>query len=76
MNTFTSPRRATGPAALGNNPLTSMVMTLDEPEGTHIAGIVAIRDRLAVQLQGGGMDRVLLIDPVTGAVVGHIALAR
>ncbi len=49
---------------------------LDEPAGTHMAGIAAIRDRLAVHLQGGGADRVVLIDPVTGAVVGRLSLAR
>ena len=49
---------------------------LDEPAGTHISGIVALRDRLAVQLQGGGADRVVLVDPATGAVAGHIALTR
>jgi hypothetical protein len=48
---------------------------LDEPVGTHIAGIVAVRDRLAVQLQGGGADRVVLIDPATGAVAGRISLS-
>lgn len=49
---------------------------LDEPVGTHIAGIVAVRERLAVQLQGGGADRIVLIDPATGAVAGRISLAR
>ena len=49
---------------------------LDEPAGTHIGGIVAVRDRLAVQLQGGGADRIVLIDPTTGAVAGRISLAR
>jgi hypothetical protein len=49
---------------------------LDEPAGTRIAGIVAVRDRLAVQLQGGGVDRVVLIDPVTGTLAGQISLAR
>ncbi len=54
----------------------SVASVLDEPAGTHIAGIAAVRDRLAVQLQGGGVDRVVLIDPATGAVAGHISLAR
>jgi hypothetical protein len=47
---------------------------LDEPAGTRIAAIVAAGDRLAVQLQGGGPDRVLLVDPRTGAVVGRVGL--
>ena len=49
---------------------------LDEPPGTRIAGVVAVRERLAVQLQGGGVDRVVLVDPATGAVAGRISLAR
>ena len=32
----------------------SMAAVLDEPDGTRIAGIVAVQDRLALQLQGGG----------------------
>jgi hypothetical protein len=54
----------------------SVSAVLDEPAGTHIAGIAAVRDRLAVQLQGGGADRVVLIDPASGAVSGRISLAR
>jgi hypothetical protein len=49
---------------------------LDEPVGTHIVGIAAIRDQLAVQLQGGGTDRVVLIDPATGMVTGRVLLNR
>ena len=54
----------------------SLAAVLDEPAGTHITGIAAVRDRLAVQLAGGGVDRVVLIDPSTGAVAGRISLAR
>jgi hypothetical protein len=49
---------------------------LDEPMGTRIVGIAAVRDRLAVQLQGGGMDRVVLIDLATGTVAGRVSLSR
>jgi hypothetical protein len=63
---------AGGPIA-GGAPL---ALVLDEPAGTRIAGIAAAGDRLAVQLQGGGADRVVLVDPRSGAVVGRIALAR
>jgi putative heme iron utilization protein len=49
---------------------------LQEPEGTRIAGIAATADRLAVQLQGGGGDRVVLVDPRTGALAGRISLAH
>ncbi|MGD0104065.1 MAG: hypothetical protein ABSC06_08520 [Rhodopila sp.] len=54
----------------------SVAAVLDEPAGTRIAGIAAVRDRLAVQLEGGGLDRVVLIDPATGAVAGRISLGR
>jgi hypothetical protein len=47
---------------------------LDEPAGTRIAGIASAGDRLAVRLQGGGSDRVVLVDPRTGAVAGRIGL--
>ncbi len=52
----------------------SVVAVLDEPAGTRIARVTAAGDRLAVQLQGGGPDRVLLVDPRTGEVVGRIGL--
>ena len=62
---------------LGGGPAAPPVaVTLDEPAGTRIAGIAAAGDRLAVRLQGGGPDRVLLIDPHTGAAAGSIALSR
>ena len=49
---------------------------LDEPQGTRIAGIAAVQDRLAIQLTGGGADRIVLVDPKSGQVAGRIALAR
>ncbi len=52
----------------------SVAVLLDEPGGTRIVRIAQAGDRLAVQLQGGGADRVVLIDPHTGAVVGRIGL--
>jgi hypothetical protein len=70
-------RRSTAPMppAVATLPA-SVAAVLDEPEGTHIAGIAAVRDRLAVQLQGGGADRIVLIDPATGALAGRISLRR
>lgn len=53
-----------------------VALTLDEPAGTHIAGIAATQDRLAVTLQGGGADRVVLVDPRSGVVTGRITLAH
>jgi hypothetical protein len=48
----------------------------DEPAGTRIAGASVAADRVAVQLQGGGPDRVLVIDTRHGSVIARIALAR
>lgn len=66
-------RTMSGPAGL---PEKAFSAVLDEPAGTGIASIASVRDRLAVQLHGGGVDRVLLIDVASGAVVGRISLAR
>jgi hypothetical protein len=60
-------------AAAGGAP---MSLVLNEPAGTRIARIAAVGDRLAVQLQGGGEDRVVLIDSQSGAMVGRITLTR
>jgi uncharacterized membrane protein len=49
---------------------------LDEPAGTRIAGVSALADRLALRLEGGGADRVVVVDLQTGRVVGRAALAR
>ncbi len=67
-----------GPAGVGlaGSPEKPFATLLDEPVGTAIAGIAAVHDRLAVQLHGGGSDRIVLIDPVSGAVVGRVTLAR
>ncbi|HEY5301347.1 MAG TPA: hypothetical protein VIJ55_11785 [Acetobacteraceae bacterium] len=48
---------------------------LHEPAGTRITGLAAIGDALALSLQGGGADRVILIDPRTGETRGRITLA-
>ena len=54
----------------------SVQTTLDEPAGTHIAAVSAAAERLAVQLQGGGPDRVVVLDLRTGRVVARAALAH
>jgi hypothetical protein len=56
--------------------IAEVAMVLDEPDGTRIVGIAALQDRLAVHLQGGGVDRVVLIDAKSGVIGGRIALAR
>ena len=68
-------RRGTSGATLAL-PDTVFATVLDEPPGTAIVGAMAVRDRMAVQLRGGGPDRVLIVDPGTGAVTGRIALQR
>lgn len=52
----------------------SFAVLLEEPAETLIVGIAGAGDRLAVQLRGGGADRVVLVDPRTGAVAGRIGL--
>jgi ABC-type Na+ efflux pump permease subunit len=49
---------------------------LDEPAGTHIVSAAAYGDRLALVLQGGGPDRVVIIDPTTGQSLGRVTLAH
>lgn len=50
--------------------------TLDEPAGTRIASISALPDRLAVQLSGGGPDRVVVIDLRSGRLIARTTLTR
>lgn len=69
-------RRASVPTNTVPSAAAPMAAVLDEPAGTRIAGIVAVRDRIAVWLEGGGTDRVVLIDPLTGAVAGRISLTH
>ena len=70
-------KRATSGAPTAATGSAAYVALLDEPPGTAISAIVPVQDRLAVHLHGGGgPDRVLLIDPATGAVTGRVSLAR
>ena len=64
------------PGSLSGPPGNPFTTLLDEPPGTTIMGITQVRDWLAVTVRGGGPDRVVLIDPVSGAVTGRVALAR
>ncbi len=57
-------------------PALQAALVLDEPAGTRMQALGAAGDRLAVLLQGGGPDRVLLLDPRSGQVVGRVGLAR
>jgi len=51
-------------------------VALQEPAGTRIAGISVLADRLAVELQGGGPDRVVVVDTATGRVLARVGLAK
>jgi hypothetical protein len=61
---------------LGAPVLGAVALVLDEPAGTRMMSAAAAGDRLAVLLQGGGPDRVVLVDPHTGTVAGRVGLAR
>jgi hypothetical protein len=63
-------KRLAGPPAAGAH------ASLDEPPGTRIAGIAAVKDGLALNLQGAGPDRVVIVDPSSGRVTARIGLAR
>jgi hypothetical protein len=57
-------------------PPAAIDVVLDQPTGTRIGGIAAVSERLAVLLQGAGPDRIVLIDPRTGAASGTVTLAH
>jgi len=57
-----------------HRPAAPVALVLDEPAGTRIAGVAAVADGLAVQLQGGGVDRVVVVDSHL-RVVGRVGLA-
>jgi hypothetical protein len=60
----------------GGGAAAPVAATLDEPAGTRIASISASAERLAVSLQGGGPDRVVVMDLRNGHVVARATLAR
>ena len=49
--------------------------TLGEPPGTRVGGLAASGDRLALLLQGGGPDRLVLLDARDGSRVGTITIS-
>ena len=51
-------------------------LVLDQPAGTRIAGASLAGNRLAVVLQGGGPDRVVVVDATSGRTLGGVRLAR
>ena len=71
---------SSGPTArpLGTAPVRDLpyAAVIDEPAGTSIAGVTSLGDRMALQLRGGGPDRVVLIDPATGGIVGRVTVGH
>ncbi|MGC8477635.1 MAG: hypothetical protein ACP5NP_14900 [Acetobacteraceae bacterium] len=63
-------RRASAPAAPGP----AYARVLPAPPGTRLVGVAGAGGRIAVALHGGGPDRLVLIDPRDGRVVGRVAL--
>jgi hypothetical protein len=51
-------------------------VTLDEPAGSRIVAASGNGERLVLQLQGGGPDRVVVIDLRSGQVTNRVGLAR
>ena len=54
------------------SPIASLI--LDEPPGSRIAGAAVGPDRLAITVQGGGPDRVVMVDTKSGRVLGQVGL--
>ena len=59
----------------GGHP-TAATRILDQPPGTRIAGIATAGTALALSLQGGGPDRILILDPRSLRITGQATLAR
>lgn len=49
---------------------------LDEPEGTRIGNISTSGDRVVLLLQGGGPDRIVVVDVRSGQVIAKTGLVR
>ena len=67
-------RRSAAPSV--TSPPANVSAILQQPAGTRIVGIAAVQDRLAVRLEGGGPDRIVILDPHTGTMTGQIGLAQ
>ena len=51
-------------------------MTLDQPAGARIGGVAATGGGIGVWVQRADGDRVLVVDPQGGRVLGEIRLSR
>jgi hypothetical protein len=59
---------------MGGPSMAAQSTVLDEPAGTRIISVSAYGNRLAVVLQGGGPDRIAIVDPATGQHLGGVSL--
>jgi hypothetical protein len=57
-------------------PVVAASVLLEEPEGTRIMQASAAGETVVLRLEGGGPDRVVVVDTRTGRVVGRVGLAR
>jgi len=64
--------RAAGSSAA---PLSQPIL-LSEPAGSRIAAIAAAPDRVVLQLQGGGPDRIVVLDGRNGQVLFRAAVSK
>lgn len=62
--------RASAPAAPGP----AFTRRLAVAAGSRLVGVAGAGGRIAVALHGGGPDRLLLIDPRDGRVLGRVVL--
>lgn len=60
----------------GPEPVVLRDVQIDEPEGTRIVAVSAGPQGMLVQLQGGGPDRVLVVDPQDGKPRARFSLKR
>lgn len=59
-----------------STPKLAAAAPLDEPAGTRIAQLSAAGDRVALLLQGGGPDRVVVLDLRSGLVTARAGLGH
>ena len=57
-------------------PAPAAEVVLQEPTGTHIAAASEAGNRLTAVLQGGGPDRVVVIDLASGRRLARVSLAH
>jgi hypothetical protein len=71
---YTVAKRVSQTGRLAAGPVAA---SLTLPAGCSVAEMTAIGDRLALRLAGDGDCRqIILVDPATAAITGHIALGQ